>query len=225
MHTGKGQVIELLLKDGLRHARLTCPDYLIPTPGQYLLASEKSDAPLPFPIFLTASATNGFITAAPIPDFWNLGHEIYLRGPLGKGFSLPLPARRVGLITFENSTSCLHGLIQPALRQDASVVLVSNSRVDSLPDEVEVQPLSALSEIIAWADYIAIYTTRESLPALREQLARREKGNGSFEAQVLVRTPIPCGGIADCGVCAVAGKSDWKMACEDGPVFDWSDLA
>jgi dihydroorotate dehydrogenase electron transfer subunit len=40
------------------------------------------------------------------------------------------------------------------------------------------------------------------------------------KAQVLVGTPIPCGGIADCGVCAVNTKSSWMLACEDGPVFD-----
>ena len=42
------------------------------------------------------------------------------------------------------------------------------------------------------------------------------------QAQVLVRTPLPCGGIAACGVCAVhlTGSSrDYRLACKDGPVF------
>jgi NAD(P)H-flavin reductase len=225
MHVEKGQVLELILRDGLRHARVTCSDNLIPAPGQYLLASDISDSTLPIPIFLTDSSTNGFISASPIPDSWNPGRELYLRGPLGKGFSLPLPARRVGLVAFESSPSRLHGLIQPSLRQGASVVLVGNSRVDSLPEEVEVQPQSALSEIIEWADYIAFDVKREKLPYLREQFFSRKQANVSFEAQVLVRTPMPCGGIAECGVCAVTVKSDWKMACKDGPVFDWRDLA
>jgi len=29
---------------------------------------------------------------------------------------------------------------------------------------------------------------------------------------------------ADCGICAVPLKSDWKLACKDGPVFDWQEL-
>ena len=223
MSTGKGQVLELILQDGLRHARLTCPGNLVPAPGQYLLASEESDSALPVPIFYTDSAPNGFIASAPIPDSWKPGSELYLRGPLGKGFLLPLSARRVGLLAFENSPARLYGLIQPALHQDAAVVLVSNLRIDHLSDEVEVHPLSASSEIIQWADYIAIDTARESLAGLREQIFNGEQTPASFDAQVLVRTQVPCGGIAECGVCAVTVKSGWKMACKDGPVFDWRE--
>ena len=224
MHTGKGQVVELILRDGLRHARLKCPDNLVPLPGQYLLAGDQADSPLPVPIFSTDSALQGFIAVAPIPDSWNPGLKLYLRGPLGRGFLLPLSARKVGLVAIENSPSRLHGLIQPALHQAAAVVLVGDKQVDSLPDEVEVQPLSALPEIIQWADYIAFDVARESLPGLREQLFNGNQAKASFDSQVLMRTPIPCGGIAECGVCAVTGRSGWKMACKDGPVFDWKEL-
>ena len=226
MHTGKGQVLELILQDGLRHARLTCPDKLVPAPGQYLLVGdEQADSRLPVPIFYTDSAPQGFIAAAPVPDSWNPGREIYLRGPLGKGFVLPFSARKVGLVAFDDFPSRLNGLIDLALQQDAAVVLVSNLRIDRLPDEVEVQPLSALSEILEWADYIAIDAVRESLTGLREQLLSRKQAKASFDAQVLVRTPVPCGGVAECGVCAVTVKSGWKLACKDGPVFDWMELA
>ena len=225
MNAAKGQVLELILQDGLRHARLTCPGNLVPAPGQYLLASDQSDAPLPVPIFYTDSAPNGFIATEPIPDSWNPGSELYLRGPLGKGFLLPLSARRIGLVAFENSPARLHGLIQPALHQDAAVVLVSDLRSDKLPDEVEVQPLSALAEIIEWADYIAIDTARENLTGLREQLFNGQRAKALFNVQVLIRTSVPCGGIAECGVCAVIVKSGWKLACKDGPVFDWRELA
>src|SRR5215207_2975350 len=170
MNTGKGQVRELILQDGFRHARLICAENLVPAPGQYLLASDQSDSPLPLPIFYTDSAPNGFIAAAPILDSWNPGSKLYLRGPLGRGFLLPLSARRVGLVAFENSPARLHGLIQPALHQDAAVVLVSDLRIDHLPDEVEVHPLSALSEIIQWADFLAFDAARENLPGLKEQL-------------------------------------------------------
>ena len=224
MHTGKGQVVELILRDGLRHARLICPDNLVPAPGQYLLAGDQADSPLPVPIFSTDSALQGFIAAAPIPDSWNPGREIYLRGPLGKGFLLPVSARRVGLVAIGNSPSRLHGLIQPALHQDAAVVLVGDVQPDNLPDEVEVQPLSALPEITQWADYMAFDVARASLPGLRDQLFNGNQAKASFDSQVLIRTPIPCGGVAECGVCAVTVKSGWKLACKDGPVFDWQEL-
>ena len=224
MHTGKGQVVELILRDELRHARLICHENLIPAPGQYLLASDESDSPLPVPIFYTDSASKGFIAATPIPDSWNPGREIYLRGPLGRGFIVPPSARKVGLAALEGSSARLYGLIQPALKQEAAVVFVSDARVDHLPDEVEVQPLSALSEIMEWANYMAFDVARENLTGLKEQLTSKQ-AKAWFNAQILVRTPIPCGGIAECGVCTVTVKTGWQMACKDGPVFDWREVS
>jgi dihydroorotate dehydrogenase electron transfer subunit len=125
-------------------------------------------------------------------------------------------------VALDGSSALLRGLIQPALKQDAAVVLVSNSAPDNLPDDVEIQPLSALGEVLAWADYVGFDIAREDLQQLRQQLEMRNMAG--MGAQVLIRTPVPCGGIADCGVCAVALKSEWKMACKDGPVFDWGEL-
>jgi NAD(P)H-flavin reductase len=223
MSTGKGQLLELILDDGYRYARITCPPNLVPAPGQYLLASDGSDAPLPVLLVYTDFAPQGFIAAAPPTTIWNPGLELHLRGPLGRGFSLPLSARKVGLVAFDDSPARLRGLIRPALKQDAAVVFVGRSTADNLPDEVEVQPLSALIDILDWADYVAFDVRRENLDALREQLGKwnpRATGKG---AQFLIRTPVPCGGIAECGVCAVTLRSEWKLACKDGPVFDWGD--
>lgn len=224
MDTKKSQVAEMILWDGLRHARIDCPANLIPSPGQYLLASDASDLSLPVPLFHTDSAPQGFIAAPPLPPSWNPGHEIYLRGPLGRGFVLPSSARKVALVAFDDSPARLYGLIRPTLQQNAAVVLLCDSRLDNLPDAVEVQPVSALPEIMDWADYVAFDVARGNLPGLRERLFNGKQAKALSEAQVLVRTPVPCGGIAECGVCAVTVKSAWKMACKEGPVFDWKEL-
>ena len=232
MPTGKGRVVELILQDGLRSARLSCAGNLIPAPGQYLLAADASDSPLPVPLFYTDYSPSGFITAPPLPDSWRPGQEIHLRGPLGRGFTLPISARRVALVAYDDTPARLLGLIRSAVQQDAAIVLVSDSAPDHLPDEVEVQPLSTISEVCEWSDYIALDVARENLPALKKRLglpnqatalkARVELGRN--EVQVLVRTLMPCGGAAECGVCAVTVKSQWKMACKDGPVFDWDEI-
>ncbi len=220
MHNAKGQVVELLLEDGLRQARISCPANMIPAPGQYLLASHASDSPLPIPIFSTESKPGSFTAFAPVPDSWTPGMEIYLRGPLGRGFVLPLSARKIALVVFDDALSHLRGLITPALKQGAAVVLVSGSDGERLPDEVEVQPLSALDEVLAWADYLAFDVALQDLSGLRERLASVKQAWAGKDAQVLIHTPMPCGGIADCGVCAVTLKSGWAMACKDGPVFE-----
>ena len=116
------------------------------------------------------------------------------------------------------------GLIRQALKQHAAVVLVCHSAPESLPDDVEVQPLSALPDILEWADYLAFDVARENLQQLKEQPGKRNQWAARTGAQVLIRTPVPCGGIADCGVCAVTLKSAWRLACKEGPVFDWGDL-
>src|SRR5215216_2964898 len=105
MQTGKGQVIELILQDGLRSARLACPRNLIPSPGQYLLAGDDSGSLLPVPLFYTGSAPSGFIAAPPLPDSWNPGHKLHLRGPLGRGFTLPALSRRVALVAYDDTSA------------------------------------------------------------------------------------------------------------------------
>ena len=232
MHTGKGQVVELIYSDGSRYVRITCPPNFAPAPGQYLLASDDSHdtmslskrSTLPVPLFYTDLAPDGFIAAPSEVTSWRPGQVLWLRGPLGRGFSLPVGARRVGLIAFDESVARLKGLIRPALKQDAAVVLVSNSSAEDLPDDVEVQPLTLLTEILEWADYIAFDVRRENLSQLQERVGNQTRLSPATGAQVLLRTPVPCGGIADCGVCGVTLKSDWKLACKDGPVFDWGEL-
>jgi NAD(P)H-flavin reductase len=219
MRTGKGQVDEALLLDGLRHVRISCPADLIPAPGQYLLASDDSFAPPPVPLFYTDSTTESFI-AAPAPDAWTPGMELFLRGPLGRGFTLPASARKIVLVAFDDSPARLRGLIRPALHQGAAIVLLTDSTAENLPDEVEVQPLSSLEEIVAWADYAAFVAARVELPGLIERLGKLNQASTLSDAEIFIRTPVACGGLADCGVCAVVTKSGWRMACKDGPVFN-----
>ena len=212
MYTGKGQVVELILEDGFRHARISCAGKLIPSPGQYLLAGTASHSdPLPVSLFSTESAPESgnmpplryFIAPAPIPENWTPGTELTLRGPLGHGFTLPSSARKVALVAFDNSPARLQGLMRNALKQGAAVVLVCDSNESHTPDEVEVQPLSALSEIVAWADYIAFDVAREKLLELKEMMGKQNQTSVKGDAQVLIRTSMPCGGVAECGVCAV----------------------
>ena len=222
MNAGNGRVVEVILADGYRYARIACPEKLIPGPGQYLLASDSSDAALPVPIFYTDSAPQGFTTL--VPNSWSPGRILQLRGPLGRGFTLPFSARKIGLVALDDAPARLRGLIQPALKQDASVVLLCGQSGDDVPDEVEVQPLSALEDILPWADYLALDVDRNNLQPLVERLRQQNSPSVIQQAQVLIRTPMPCGGIAECGSCAVVTKSGWQMACKDGPVFDLREI-
>jgi dihydroorotate dehydrogenase electron transfer subunit len=138
---------------------------------------------------------------------------------LGRGFSVPVSARRAALAGIEDAPARLLSLIPSVLLQGGAVTLVCERAPEDLPDEVEVQPMTAFADVVAWADYLALDVARESLSEWRDKLSGY-KG----EAQLLVRIPMPCGGVAECGVCAVNMRRGWAMACKDGPVFDLKDL-
>ncbi len=235
---GNGTVAELVLLDRLPTVRIVCPKGIIPAPGQYLMAyAEGSDAPLATILFRArAMAAPGqpdigsFVAAPPTPAHWLPGTCLRMRGPLGHGFMLPTTARRIGLVSFDapdtpasSSARRLLALLEQALRQDASVTLVCERSPEDLPLQVEVQPLQALPDVSNWADYIAIDSPRESLAELKNKLAM-SSGSARAHTQVLVSTPMPCGGLGDCGVCSVERPGGTKLACVDGPVFDFNQL-
>ena len=222
MKNGAGQVTDVYLDS---RARIICPPDLIPAPGQYLLAhAHGSSAPLAVPVFFSDSAPNGFRSAPFLPLSWMPGTRLNLRGPLGHGFSLPAFARKIALIAFDESPARLHGLISIALKQGAEVVVVSNTILEDMPEAVEIQPLQAMADIYQWADYAALDVGRENLPQLRKMLGEGNQAKGPREAQVLVRAPMPCGALAECGVCALTIRHEWKMTCKDGPVFQVNEL-
>jgi hypothetical protein len=223
MKTGKGKIEELFL-DG--SARISCTPELIPPPGQYVLAhADGSDASLPVPLFSSLPLSqNGFRSAPPLPPFWHPGTSLSLRGPIGHGFMLPVTARKIALIAFDDVPARVLGLVSLGLKQNAEIVLVTNFQQDDLPEVVEVQPLKGLGETLQWADYAAVDVSRENLNQLREMLVGKDHFTVKVEAQVLVRAPMPCGALADCGVCALSLHHEWKMVCKDGPVFALRDI-
>lgn len=220
-----GRILERFLEERRAAVRIACPVELTPAPGQYLLAYDPASSdPLAVPLFPAGPAPDGFLVAPPLPHSWLPGQTLSLHGPLGHGFKLPASAGKVALVSFEESPAVLLSLLKPAFAQGASIVLASDSPPDELPADVEVQPLAALAEICAWADYLALHTARESLPGLRTRLDAAGPARVTREAQVLVSAPIPCGGMAECGVCAVNGKNNYKLVCKEGPVFPLSAL-
>jgi dihydroorotate dehydrogenase electron transfer subunit len=228
MHLGEGDLAEIFLGPYGPGGRILCPSELIPAPGQYLLVQNsishatRPDAPLPAPVFPAGSTPGGFLAAAPLPSVWTPGTHLHLRGPLGHGFSVPPGVRRVALWAFDGSPDSLRPLIPAALGQAAALVMISEGPAFDLPEEVEVQPLGAADEVLVWADYLAVAARRASLDAFRERF--REHAKAAPPGEILVGAPLPCGGLADCGVCAVTIRAGWQMACKDGPVFDLKDV-
>lgn len=217
MRTGKATVTQIFL-DLERALRLQCPPALIPAPGQYVLAQATSDShtPLAVPLFPAAHHPDGFTAAGPLPPAWSPGLHLRLRGPLGRGLVLPQHARRVGLLGLDTSPARLLPVLKPALEHGAAVALACAALPAGLPPDIEVSGLSAAPEIAAWADCLLVDVPRALLPELARLLGNAPLPAGS---QVLVHTAMPCGGMGECGACAVGLQRGWAFACKDGPVF------
>jgi hypothetical protein len=218
--------------------RIECPPGLRPAPGQYLLAhpAGRTDDPLPtvlfgaraYPLARNGEITPGELELAPsLPAHWSAGMRLAVRGPLGRGFMVPSNARRVALVSLGPFAQRLLALAEQALVQGAGVALYvrsTRSLPGGLPPEVEVQPLEALGDALSWADYMAFDMQPGGLPGVKKRFGLAPHTPLPVPAQVLVQVPMPCGGLGECGLCAVDQRRSWQMACKDGPVFDWKDL-
>jgi NAD(P)H-flavin reductase len=221
MMLGEGRISELRLLDGHRAARIASASGLIPAAGQYTLAhAAGSPDPLAAPLFLVHADRDGWLCAPPVPEEWQPGRRLNLRGPLGQGFDLPPSARRVAAVAPDGDCRRLLPLLQGALANEASVTLVMDRTPDDLPLQVEVQPMRALTEVCGWSEYAAFDVVRDQLSELIAALG----GVGAHEVagagEVLVRAPMPCGALGECGVCTIRSKRGSKLACKHGPVFD-----
>lgn len=229
MHYQPGRVLEILLDGhGETSALVECSGAMLPSTGQYLQAYslDEPDSVLPvslFPGHYPSPATEDslvFFAAPPIPPTWQPGTRLTLRGPLGRGIHMPDSVKRLGLVAIGTNISRL----LPLIDTPAEIALFNQTSPTNLPEVVEINPLSALPDALAWADFLAIDCPLEQLPALPKILGISVESPPPCPAQILVRAPMPCGALAECGLCAVPGKQGYKLACKDGPVFAWGDI-
>jgi hypothetical protein len=183
--------------------------------------------PLATPIFSAASPPTpveegrpGFWAAPPIPDTLLPGTQIHLRGPLGRGFGPPPDARRLALAALGENASRLLALVSPSLLGDRSVVLFGDFfEYLPLPAAIEAYPWENLPESLNWADYLALDLSIERFSELDRILGFDAKPRAGPIVEALLETPMPCGGLAACGICTVRLGSKLLLACEEGPVF------
>jgi hypothetical protein len=223
----QGRINEIRLDAGRqREALISCPAEAVPKAGQYLLAFDLDDAEavLGHALFISEKSVHGFWTAAPIPVNWEPGTSLDLAGPLGHGFELPREVHRLGLVTLGNTVSRLMPLVSIFRRSHGGVTLFTDLPLPRMPALLEAYPLATLGEMLDWPDFLAIDLPVEKLPQLSSLLRLSDGLNLIYPAQVLITSPMPCVGLAHCGVCAVPGRRGWKYACEDGPVFELCQL-
>jgi dihydroorotate dehydrogenase electron transfer subunit len=222
MKLWQGIVREIRLGSSGRSAWIECPAQAQPAPGQYLLgwAVDDAAASLAVTLFPAAFVHGRFLAAAPVPLTWEPGAILSLQGPLGRGFDLPVSISRLVMAAFGDTLDRLAVLLPQVLRRNCSVAICAGCELPSLPPEVEIYPLDNLGELIPWADYMVLDTPRSAVDRLKELM------DLTFPpGQALIVTAMPCGGLGQCGACAVQGQRGLKLVCQDGPVFSLDELA
>ncbi len=207
----------IVARDIYGRLQLACPPERIPAPGQYLLAWNPRDAEalLAAPVFLADLPTPEEETAwfAPaVPYTGNPGDTLRLRGPLGNGFHLPAGVRRLAALVPHRPPWRVLPLIRRVLQEGGEVVLFSGPEAADLPlpAALEILPPAAFSETLrTWADYWVADLPPEDVAALP---------SAPLPGAVLVDTPMPCGGLTDCGVCALTLGGKSILVCKQGPV-------
>jgi hypothetical protein len=238
MQSFKGRITEIWLENGQLAGRMACPPQGMPAAGQYLLAqaiAQAVDGPpeaLPVILFPARLTGEGFHMAPPLPGGWLPGLELDLRGPFGRGFQLPVHARHVALAALDAPPARLLPLAIQALTAGREVTLFcdlasNHFTLSDLPSEIEVDALAAFAAALPWADAAFLDLPVSALPGLRGRLGIKAGERLPCPAQALTLAPMPCGGLAECGVCAVplrgsrgSSRPSWALACKDGPVFD-----
>jgi len=222
-----GRVTEIRLDASKQmEAFIDCPVDAVPRAGQYLLASDRNHPGevLGTAIFVAEIAVDGFWAAHPIPHAWKPGTNLDLVGPLGHGFDLPREVHRLGLIALGDTISRLMPLVSHSQQPHRGMTLFTDLPLPRIPAFLEVYPLPSLAEALDWPDFIVVDLPMHRLPELRDVLGTLQGIDFSCPTQVLLTTPMPCAGMAKCGACAVPAHRGWKLACEDGPVFDLNQL-
>lgn len=219
----KGRVTEIRYDlSGQMEAFIACPITAVPHPGQYLLASDPDDPAtvLGVPVFNAGQSEGGFWVAPGIPRSWKPGTNLDLVGPLGHGFDLPANIQRLGLVALGETVARLMPLVRQFAALHTAMTLFTDLPLPQAPAVLEAYPLASIEEALDWPDFLVLDLPLEGVPGLRNILRLPERSSLACPAQVLVTTPMPCCGVAQCGVCALPASRGFKFACEDGPVLD-----
>jgi NAD(P)H-flavin reductase len=220
----KGVLKEILLEPYQNASGvIRLPIGSIPRPGQYFQAhSADPKEVVPTSLFPAGSPfiENGeslLPISGQLRKSWAPGTELFIRGPLGDGFSLPKRAKRVALISLEPSPGKLIPLCQEALNQSAEISLITEGAPADIPLEIEVQSITEASNTLTWAAYIGVSLSIDQVDNL--SILFPQGIQKRITVEILMVAPMPCSGQARCGVCCFETARGIRFPCEDGPVF------
>lgn len=226
MRLHQGRIVRVFDESERQFTQIHCPRIAIPRAGQFISAwtAGQDNLDLTSSLFPSEIREDGFCTGSITPGNWKPGTHIILRGPSGKGFSQVDGIQHLLLIAYDNSTYRLHPVIHEATKKHVDIAMFTNCSVHHLPRQVETYPISEAQDAVEWADLILIDLPVNDLDQLHSILGIQSGSRPPCQTQILINIDFPCVGIADCSVCAIKTKQAWRLACKDGPVFNFEDI-
>ncbi len=159
------------------------------------------------------------------------GDILDLLAPLGRPVEWPDSSRHILLVGEGSLILPLVAMARRAVQENRSVVLSVIATGEQkvlpahlLPPEVEYQTGAVVNaELIRWADALVAIGSDETYHRLADQIYSVRLGLVRGFMQALVDLPMPCG-TGECHACAVGTSRGMRLACTEGPVFDWTEL-
>lgn len=215
----------VLYSGGERLLRLARPRGWVLAAGQYVQAVRAGgDETLASTLWYCGSEGGSLLFWGDFPQEWLPGTSLDLEGPGGKGFKAALRNGNLLLLALHTPYHPLRPLLEQGLKQGMTVSLVSDSAPAELPPALEWLPVGDLPTALAWADTVCAVTRQSDLTEMMRCLRTPPAVGHSPTREVLVLTPIACGGDAKCHICAVPGRRGTLLACKQGPVFPYAEL-
>lgn len=206
-------------------------------PGQFALVRDPSslDPYLRRTAWLYSSdrhnLTLTFAATDPIVDRTIAGDVLDVLAPLGHSVELPPAARHVLLVGQGAHIAPLVSIAHHAVKDGRAVVLAVIAQADGsifpshlLAPEIEYHTSERLDpELIRWSDIVIAGASEESYRSLSESVRNTRFRLEPGFMHVLADLTMPCGTGA-CHACAVETARGVRLACTDGPWFDWIEL-
>ncbi len=210
------------------------------TPGQFVMAWLPRFDEKPFSLVAAAPVT---LMISAVGPFTRLVHELevgdrlWLRGPFGRGFTVPSDCRRPALVGGGYGVAPLFWLAQQHVEWVDAMAVIVGAR--SAPDLLYTQHFQTIADRLP---SLSLYTTSEDGSAGQtgrvvdalEPLLQSQEVDGIFAcgphgmlaalAALAVRYQVPCQlsweaymrcAMGICGAC----EHDGKVLCMDGPVL------
>ncbi len=188
-------------------------------PGQSFLIQAVGDYKISQTVMVKR---HGDLLWLPQDKHREIGSQLNIKGPFGKGFSIDPLAKNILLLNGNETGPALMPLMDDAIKKKLNIAYIGEQESFDFPSEIEMLPEKEFLDAYQWAERCYVEVSSENKNSLINRF--RQIVFHDKKTEVYLHTPVLCSGNADCMICSVETKSGFVKTCKDGNVFWLSDL-